>query len=332
MAMEVSSDRTVCSRCGQLFGRVRGNFNANYSELYKGVGHMHICKNCLNDIYGSYLSQSKNSKMALRALCRKLNWYWSESIYNSVIKTNKPEGIVGEYSRKLAGVSYVGKSYDDTLKNEGTFWNFYTSDEIEEQKIEYEEKIQIPNEAKTYWGFGFSDEQYYQLDERKKYYESKFPEIFNGEAGLGNDVLIRQLCIQEVSNVQDMSNGKSTAQGITALNNIIGSLNLKPSQKVDDSNTELSKSPIGVLAKIIEDRHPIKHDSKRENELIRYVLIWFYGHGCKSQGINNVYSKMYEKEMDRLRVKHPEYNDIDDDDEFLSNVFGASGDTNLTSD
>ena len=312
MAMEVSSDRTVCSRCGQLFGRTRGNFNANYSELYKGVGHMHVCKNCLNDIYGSYLSQSKSSKMALRALCRKLNWYWSESIYNSVIKMNKPEGIVGEYSRKLAGVSYVGKSYDDTLKNEGTFWNFYTSDEIEEQKIEYEEKIQIPNEAKTYWGFGFSDEQYYQLDERKKYYESKFPEIFNGEAGLGNDVLI--------------------SQGITALNNIIGSLNLKPSQKVDDSNTELSKSPVGVLAKIIEDRHPIKHDSKRENELIRYVLIWFYGHGCKSQGVNNVYSKMYEKEMDRLRVKHPEYNDIDDDDEFLSNVFGASGDTNLTND
>ena len=40
-------------------------------------------------------------------------------------------------------------------------------------------------------------------------------------------------------------------------------------------------------------------------------------------GLRNSYCKMYEDAMDALRVKHPEY-DEEDDDSLLNDIFGSA--------
>ena len=40
-------------------------------------------------------------------------------------------------------------------------------------------------------------------------------------------------------------------------------------------------------------------------------------------GLRNSYCKMYEDAMDELRVKHPEY-DEEDDDSLLNDIFGSA--------
>lgn len=326
MALEVSSDKAVCYKCGTEYSRHKGYFPVSYAILHKGVGYIPVCKSCIDTMYDSYLSQCNDAKTAVRQMCRKLDLYWSDSVFDVVSRKSTTRTMMTQYIAKINTVSYAGKSYDDTLRKEGTLWGIDGNNGLalsthiasaDEEPV----NDNISQESKSYWGLGFSNDQYAWLDQKKAYYEQKFPEIFTGDVAIGNDILIRQLCIQEVSNMQDIANGKSTSQGISTLNNIIGSLNLKPSQNADAAESALLKQPLGVLAKKIEERHPIKHNSERENELVRYVLIWFYGHMAKSQGISNIYSKMYEDEMVRLRVEHPDLNSIEDDDEFLSSVY-----------
>lgn len=325
MAIEVSSG-VLCSKCGTAYGRRKGYFLVSYSPLNKGIGYMSVCKDCVNAMFSEYADQCDNKKLAMRQLCRKLDLYWNEKIYESVERKNVGQAIAVAYISRLTSSNYAGKCYDDTLKAENALWDvsINASSLLSTPIVPMDEELicdSISQESKSYWGLGFSNDQYAWLDQRKTYYEQKFPGIFAGEVAIGNDILIRQLCIQEVSNMQDIANGKSTSQGISTLNNIIGSLNLKPSQNAETAESALLKQPLGVLAKKIEERHPIKHNSERENELVRYVLIWFYGHMAKSQGISNIYSKMYEEEMARLRVERPDLNGIEDDDDFLSAVY-----------
>ena len=81
MALEVESARAVCSKCGTDYSRQKGYFPVSYAVLHKGVGHTHVCKDCIDAIYNGYLSQCNNAKDAVRQVCRKLDLYWSESVY-----------------------------------------------------------------------------------------------------------------------------------------------------------------------------------------------------------------------------------------------------------
>ena len=56
---------------------------------------------------------------------------------------------------------------------------------------------------------------------------------------------------------------------------------------------------------------------------MKNITTWFLGHACKMVGLRNSYCKLYEDAMNELRVKHPEY-DEEDDDTLLSDLFSGS--------
>ena len=67
---------------------------------------------------------------------------------------------------------------------------------------------------------------YEQLEQRRKYYSSKFPDAFSDAGGndSGSDVLMRQLCNLEVSISKDAAAGKSIDKSVNSLNTLIGCL------------------------------------------------------------------------------------------------------------
>ena len=48
------------------------------------------------------------------------------------------------------------------------------------------------------------------------------------------------------------------------------------------------------------------------------------GHLCKMLGVKNGYTKLYDEEIDRLRVEKPEY-DGDDDEALMSHAYSEEG-------
>lgn len=245
MALEMNTDKVICPTCGTGYSKRKGFFPVSYGELYKGLGYIPYCRSCIDKIYSQYLAQCKDSKMAVRQTCRKLDLYWNESIFDSVVKKSSVRSLMTQYIVRINSVSCAGKSYDDTLLDEGILWSFDTTQvAAEPQDIEPDEADEsntadepdIPQEVIAFWGTGYSKEMYEQLEQRRKYYSSKFPDAFSDAGGndIGSDVLMRQLCNLEVSISKDAAAGKSIDKSVNSLNTLIGSLNLKPAQKKSD--------------------------------------------------------------------------------------------------
>ncbi len=323
MPIEVNTDKAVCSRCGRAFGQYKGNFPVSYSTLYKGVGHLPICKSCVEVIFNDYLNKCNDAKTAVRQVCRKLDLYWDSGAYESVSKKNSNRTIMIQYMQRINSVNYAGKSYDDTLIEENMLWDFDTVRAGARSEQDNAGSFDVSDDVVAFWGSGYTPGMYAELEQRRAYWMSRFPE--GTELDIGTEALIRQICSLELDINRDRAAGRSVEKSVTALNALLGSANLKPVQKrQDDIDASLASTPLGVWLYRYENKRPlpeIDEDLKDVNGLRRYVFTWM-GHLCKMMGLKNAYSKMYEDEIARLRVDKPEYDGEDDETFFAETMMG----------
>lgn len=334
MAIEVNASSAICSKCGKSYGRRKGYFPVNYGLLYKGVGYVSVCKDCIDAMYNGYLSQCNSAKDAVRQMCRKLDLYWSDKVYEVVERKNTTSTMMTSYIAKINTVSYSGKSYDDTLAEEGTLWNWGVQAVVQETPVYSAEETQqdepeISDDVIAFWGAGYTPEMYESLEQRRSYWMSRFPEDY--ELDIGTEAIIRQICSLELDINRDRAAGRAVDKSVNALNTLLGSASLKPTQKkADDTDSSIDKTPLGVWAQRLEYKRPIKEvdpELQDVDGIVRYISIWYLGHLCKMLGIKNTYCKLYEEEIAKMRVEYPEYED-EDDETLFNDIFCSDGTSN----
>lgn len=331
MAMEVSSS-VICSKCGTAHGRRKNYFLVSYSTLNRGIGYMTVCKECVNAMFAEYMEQCKNEKLAMRQLCRKLDLYWSAKVYEGVEKRSVGQAIAVNYISRLTSSNYAGKCYDDTLIAEGTMWSSIR-DKAEEQEESVqqaadapettEDNFEITDEMIAFWGRGYTPQMYADLEQRRSYWMSRFPNDI--EIDIGTEAIIKQICAVEIDISRDRAAGRAVDKSISVLNTLLGSASLKPAQKKNDSDNSLYNTPMGVWIDRFENKRPIPEDEtdKDRNYLTKYILAWFGGHLSKMFGIKNANTKLYEEEIAKYRVYRPDFDDDSDDNlmyDALANV------------
>jgi len=341
MSFDLTASVIACSRCGTTFSTRKGFFSPSYAPMYKGNGFLHICKNCVDELFLTYYEQCGDEMHAMRQLCRKLDLYWNEELCANVASKTSKQSLALKYIARLTNnATTIGKCYDDTLSEEGRMWQFALIENRQQEaakkeatKVEEEDdspitldedNIEITDDIVRFWGSGYPPSMYRSLEQRRRYWSSRLPEGIDDD--VGTEALIRQICSLELDINRDRIEGKSIDKSVNTLNTLLGSLNLKPNQKKDDSDQDLDKTPMGVWLFRYEQKRPlpeIDEDMKDVNGILKYVFTWM-GHLCKMMGKKNAYSKLYEDEINRLRVEMPEFND-EDDEEFLNSVFEASG-------
>lgn len=338
MALEVNSVRAVCSKCGTDYSRQKGYFPVSYAVLHKGVGHTHVCRDCIDSLYNGYLAQCNNAPDAVRQTCRKLDLYWNEKVYKQVEKKSTTRSMMTQYMSKINSVTYAGKSYDDTLSEEGTLWLFSknlssiedepASDITECDVSSSDDMSEISDDVIAFWGSGYSPTMYTELEQRRSYWMSRLPKDI--EFDIGTEVVIKQICSLELDINRDRAAGRAVDKSVSALNTLLGSANLKPTQKKGaDADSAIDNTPFGVWIRRWENQRPIPEpdpELKDVDGIIRYISIWYLGHLCKMLGIKNTYCKLYEEELAKMRVEHPEYED--EDDEALFNDIFSTSDSN----
>lgn len=325
-SLEVNASSSVCRRCGRAYGRLKGYFPVSYSALYKGTGYLAYCRECVDEMYALYLAECKDSKMAVRQMCRKLDLYWNEKIYESVDKKNATRSIMTGYIAKTNAVKQAGKSYDDTLREENALWvtpsAYSDEDNIVATAIATEEEIEVPDEVTIFWGPGYTASMYMELEKRRAYWMSRYPE--GTELDIGTEALIRQICSLEIDINKARMEGKPIDKYVNSLNTVLGSANLRPTQKKEEVDADLEKMPLGVGIQKWENYRPLPATPKEKkdvNGVIKNITTWYLGHACKMAGIKNHYSKMYEDAMARYRVERPDL-DEEDDETVLDIILG----------
>lgn len=333
-AIEVNASSSTCRKCGTAYGRLKGYFPVSYSYLYKGTGYLPYCKDCVDGMFAAYLQECKDSKVAVRQMCRKLDLYWSEKVYEAVEKQNSTRSMMTSYISKINAVKLASKSYDDTLREEGVLWLEPKAYADAEQVITgvdtTDEELNVSDDIVLFWGPGYTPSMYMELENRRKYWISKYPQ--EAELDIGTEALIRQICSLEIDINKARMEGKPIDKYVNTLNTVLGSANLKPTQKKEDADAELEKMPLGVGIQKWEYSRPLPSTPKEKrdiNQVIKNITTWYLGHACKMVGIRNSYCKMYEDAMAELRVENPDHAE-EDDDTLLNSVFGdleEGGDT-----
>lgn len=321
---------STCVRCGASYQKKTG-FYTSYAAMYKGSGHLPICKQCTDDLYEAYLSETSNPKAAARQLCRKLDLVWRDDFFDSALAKSGDHNAFQTYLQKINAVSQVSKCYDDTLRSEGTMWKFSKLAPSLTEKYEdtgesvSDGSFQVTPEIVAFWGSGIRHDMYQELEDRKRYWIEEC-EKEGVEISVGLLATLRQICNLELDINKNLSAGKPIDKNVNALNTLIGSCNLKPVQKkAEDADASLEQ-PLGVWLNRYENFRPlpeVDEDCKDVNGLMRYITVWVFGHLCKMLGIRNSYCQMYEDEMARLRVEKPEYAD-EDDDAFLTDYLNEA--------
>ena len=325
-AIEVNASSSTCRKCGTAYGRLKGYFPVSYSYLYKGTGYLPYCKDCVDGMFAAYLQECKDSKVAVRQMCRKLDLYWSEKVYEAVEKQNSTRSMMTSYITKINAVKLASKSYDDTLREEGALWlepKAYSNMETVITSVDIsDEELNVSDDIVLFWGPGYTPSMYMELENRRKYWMSKYPQ--EAELDIGTEALIRQICSLEIDINKARMEGKPIDKYVNSLNTVLGSANLKPTQKKEDADAELEKMPLGVGIQKWEYSRPLPPTPKEKrdiNQVIKNITTWYLGHACKMVGIRNSYCKMYEDAMAELRVENPDHAE-EDDDTLLNSVFG----------
>lgn len=328
--LPVSNQKFYCYRCGMAFSRQKGYFPVSHSPMYRGIGYLPFCNDCIDTLFDEYKQSLGSDREAMRRLCMKLDLYWHDSIFDMVERTAGVNSKVRSYIGKTNIIRYIDKSYDDTVEEEER--NGIAAARQEErvqtgylpEDDAQEENIDIPEDVILFWGPGYTPKMYLELEERKKYWLSRFPVGYNFD--IGEEALIRQICNLEIDINHDRAAGKSIDKNVNTLNTLLGSANLKPAQKKsEEADAELDNMPFGVGIRKWENTRPIPEPDPELQDvdgIVRYISIWFLGHLCKMLGIKNTYCKLYEDEMERLRVKTPEFED-EDDESMFNNIFSG---------
>lgn len=324
-SLPITNMKYYCCRCGTAYSRQKGYFPVSHSPMYRGSGYLPICSDCIEVLYEQYRSMLADDKEAMRRICMKLDLYWSDDIYAMVEKTAGVNSRIRNYIGKTNIVRYIDKTFDDTLAEEAKrdddkrsdAFNFAVIDEASSNA----EDVQVDPELVDFWGAGYSPDFYNELERHYKRWTKDIAAMTPSESSL-----YRQICLLEVIINRDSAQGKAIDKNVSALNTLLGSMNLKPTQMKTEADAELDKMPLGVGIQKWEYSRPLPETSKEKRDIrgtIKNITTWYLGHACKMAGIPNSYCKMYEDAMEELRVKRPEYEE-EDDDTVLIDIFGES--------
>lgn len=351
---KVTLDKFRCVRCGQIYKRQKYNFSPSRSPIYAGNdGYLPICTNCLEDLAVHYKTVLKSEAAAIQRICMKFDIYWSPDVYAMISKGHVPptKSKIREYMSRVNLIQFADKTYDDTLDELEKKLELDSKQQKDEQK-KLEMKIAmlaeqvagsqekkdedaepvveddgepIPQEVIDFWGTGF-DKDYY------RYVQSRY-DVWTKDVEkpmpVSTEALYKQICDTEAIIVRRAMSGADTDKPKATLINLLGALNEKPSQKqqqgTDSADEEFEKISFGMGIRMCETMRPIPKPDPEYNDvdgIVRYITIWFLGHLCKMLGIKNTYCKMYEEEMERLRVER-EISPDEDDDAAFDEIFGS---------
>lgn len=318
--------RPVCISCGASPSRQKGYFHVSHALMYRANGYLPYCNECVEKWYQAYLTMyDGDTKRAVRRMCMKLDLYFSEEIYELATKLQDKDSLIKSYINRINIYRMLDKNFDTTLDEEAAKGGYSYSpvaDALGDDGIPH-----ASEEVKMFWGPGYTKEQYHELEERRKYWMSKYPE--GTILDIGEEALLRQICSLEIDINRDRASGKSVGNNMSTLNTLIGSMNLKPAQrKESESDAEFDNIPFGVWIKRWENTRPVPEPEPEMRDvdgIVRYIDTWFRGHLAKMCGIKNGYSKLYEDEIAKMRVERPEY-DEEDDETMFYDIFASPED------
>ena len=141
------------------------------------------------------------------------------------------------------------------------------------------------------------------------------------------EILFKRICFKELDIDKAQKAGKDTKELDKTLQDLMGSMSLKPNQ--NNSNALTEAKTFGQLIEKWEDEwdggKPIPEpdpDFADPDKLIPLVDTFYKGHLAKMMGLKNGFSRLYDKYMKKYTVSQPQYDEDTDSEAIFEQIFG----------
>ena len=140
----------------------------------------------------------------------------------------------------------------------------------------------------------------------------------------GQEVLYKQICFIELNIDKAQKEGKDTKDLLKSLQDVMTSLQIKPSQ--NNSNALTEAKTFGQLIAKWEESKPIPEpdeDFKDVDHISEYVDVFMRGHLAKMMGLKNGYSEKYDSYISQYSAKKHEYEEDETSPSMYDQIFGS---------
>ena len=317
-------DYIYCPHCGK-WKSTNGNSNFYRSNKSKSGFEHFACKSCIldlcTDVDPKTGARTDNREKTINTF-RQLNWKFSESDYNAQLQTIN-EGV-GEKIRGTAVQNlivmvaslpqYKNKTYKDSE---------FAIDDIENNSEENTRIVQKTiKSAKKRFGNNYSNEELMYLETEYQDWINRYP-----CENKGQEVLYKQICFIELNIDKAQKEGKDTKDLLKSLQDVMSSLQIKPSQ--NNSNALTEAKTFGQLIAKWETEKPIPEpdeDFKDVDGISDFVDIFMRGHLAKMMGLKNGYSEKYDSYIEQYSAKKHEYTEDETSQSMYDQIFGGDMD------
>lgn len=196
MPNTISNDKYICCECGNELSTSK--FFKSSSSIFAGIGHLPICKDCLERDYKKYkIAYHGDINRAMQRICMMFDIYYDATLFNSC--DGNDEKAVGNYMRKTNLGQYKNRTFDTSIDEGFIFIDGNTLDPDEKTTIENPPNPKYVDK----WGGGLSNIDYDELEKHYKYLKSANPNCDSNQ-----EIFIVELCYTKMQQMKAVREGR----------------------------------------------------------------------------------------------------------------------------
>lgn len=313
-------DYIYCPHCGK-WKSTNGNGNFYRSNKSKSGFEHFACKSCIldlcTDVDAKTGVRTDNKEKTINTF-RRLDWKFSENDYNAQLQTIN-EGV-GEKVRGTAVQNLIVMVASLPQYKNTSFKDSEFAIDDTENNTEVNTKIvqKTLKAAKKRFG-NYNNEDLMWLENEYQDWIKRYP-----CENKGQEVLYKQICFIELNIDKAQKEGKDTKDLLKSLQDVMTSLQIKPSQ--NNSNALTEAKTFGQLIAKWEETKPIPEadeDFKDVDHISEYVDVFMRGHLAKMMGLKNGYSEKYDSYIAQYSAKKYEYAEDETSQSMYDQIFGG---------
>ena len=305
-----------CHKCNEFL-----NVDSFYSDKRYASGLFPICKKCLiNDAcdYDKETNSYIDNREKTKKVFQMMDLPFIDDLYKSVM--NSAIEKVGEKNKQTA-YAYLITCIKSLPQYRGMTWSDSIFDETDDNE-EINENSRLLKQAKKRFGKDYSPTDLIWLENEYQDWIKRYP-----CENKAQEVLYKNICHTELNIDKKQKSGKDTKDDLKTLQDLMTSLQIKPSQT--NSNALTEAKTFGQLIEKWEDEwdggKPIPEpdeEFKDPDHMITLVDTFFKGHLAKMMGLKNGFSRLYDKYMKKYTVSQPHYDEDTDSEAIFEQIFG----------
>lgn len=318
----INYDWMFCHMCGDFL-----NTTTFYSDDRFATGKFPICKRCIMQIVEQRKKKNdppNETKESVQKILQFMDLPYIDSFYEDCVKGAYDEAK--EKNRNSPFSTYI-TSIKSLPQWKGMTWkdSEFDEDHIDDTD-EINENSRILKQARKRFGKIYNAADLIFLENEYQDWIKRYACDTKAQ-----EVLFQRICCKELEINKAQKSGRDTKEMDKTLQDLMGSLQVKPNQS--NSNALTEAKTFGQLIGRWEDEYdggkPIPEpdeDFRDVDKIGLYIDVFFKGHLAKMVEIKNAFSRLYDSFMAKYTVNKPQYDEDTNSEELFDQIFGAKMD------